>query len=264
MKCTVCGNEFDDGMAMCPKCGTRKIEMGVRKDKEENSAEEKKGIDYGYGTQKMDINQLVIKERKASALAGVDTKKMAIIALAVIVIGILLTMTIVDNVLKKTVDAGKYTVTIPASMKNLNDSFYELVRPESKAAFSNSKLELFCYEFDVYKLFPGAQKQPDPSDFEAYAEYLEERDKAESADREILKELSEQMSYDVKDFEQVSFVLNNLEFTYRDDSFGSNYVKVMTKLNGDRVYMFVCLCSENDAQRLEKDIDKILGSVKEK
>lgn len=274
MRCNVCGNELDDSMDFCPKCGTRKPVFAKRV-QEAASAEAAK--DEGkpgtaasqqrrtaaQRTESASIDSIVVKNRKTSAIAGVDAKKITIYVVGFIVLAIFIVITLIDHVFKKKVDVGAYTLSVPASMKQINDEFYQIYKPDRSIALSNNRLILYCEEYDIYSIYPGAMNAPDPSEFEAYASYLVERDKANEADLQLLKDLDAMMPVDLKGYNKDHLTLNELEFTYEDQNFGKNYVQMMTKKKDNKVYLFTILCSGDKSESMQKDIRKIFSSIKE-
>lgn len=273
MRCNVCGNELDDSMDFCPKCGTKKpvfakhiqqqAEAAPDNDQNPKAAAQQQRSRPAYEQDSATIDSIVIKDRKTSAIAGVDAKKITIIVVSIIVLGIFIAITLVDHVLKKKVEVGSYTLSVPASMKQIKDDFYNYASPERSIALSNTRLEVFCQEYDIYNLYPGASIVPDPSEFEAYAAYLEERDKADEADRQLLIDLDTHMQIDMQSYSKIDLTLNELKFTYEDADFGKNYVQMMTKKKDDHVYLFIVLCSADKSESLQKDIRKIMTSVQE-
>lgn len=284
MKCTNCGKEFSDEWSFCPVCGT-KVEKAEEPAANSEKAEEKteaakqeaiadkpkaaapqdkpkqEGRLNGYSP---DFDKfgggVVVKEKRSKLLAGVDLKFLSLALLAAIFFIFFGVNAYLNNKTAEVVFAD-FSVELPLSFKEVDDDTLTVSGYTECRSYSSNTLEFVYVKYNGYNLYPDALDQGMMGDFDTYSDYLDAQSAIKNLDREMLTRMDSVFKQQLVRYSSRGVVNNRLEFTYYDDNSKANYVQARTYLKDQNVYVIMCMCSENNADRFENKIDRIFGSV---
>lgn len=261
MNCKTCGAPLEEGAKECKNCGTTLLEMGIipkpeekvglKKDGQEMTDFEKRAAQFG-GVQ--------VKERKASAFATVDPKMLSLVILMVIVVVFFSVKAIFDQK-KVTVNMDGFKVTLPASMREIDDDSFEVRKSEKSKSYSNTTLDFAYVKYNAATLIPGLNDVPEDSDIEGLTEYFEAQNKLLSLERDFVAELDEIYKNEFDDYERVSMKEGKLNFVFANTNGVKKYAEIRIVVVDQTVYQFCVICTESDKDRMSKKFNQIFDSI---
>ncbi|MBP1532969.1 MAG: zinc ribbon domain-containing protein [Ruminococcus sp.] len=261
MVCKTCGAQMQEGDKFCGNCGATLAEMGiVPKQKEKQGSKEdadkrdfQMRSDYFGGVQ--------VKERKASALASVDFKLVSII-FVLAMFGIFLLVKAYYDSRTTTIGVDDFSVTLPSSMREVNDTSFDVLTTLAHQEFANNRMEFTFAKYDAVEIIPDLGTKAMTNDFRDMEKSVVAKSKLENLERTFTQDLEDTFDECFEDYERVSMDRNQLSFTYHDRGSVDNYVKVMVIVRDHDVYQFTCMCSESDMKKYDKKFNNIFDSIK--
>ena len=232
MVCKTCGAVINDSDTVCKNCGDtiRVVDKKVNLDKEMSAQDRFRQNAEQFGG-------IIVKERRAKAFSGMNPKTISYILIALALLIITLVFFVYDRK-RTTINVDGFEVTLPASMREVDDFSFEVMSSEKCRSFANTELEFTYVIYDVKNLIPELGDSPGSNDLDGLMEYYEGKDKLVT-----LK----------KDF---------AGFTYSDTAMTNNYVEMRIEVVDEKLYQFSVLYSSNRRDKLQKKLDEIYKSLK--
>lgn len=257
MVCKTCGAVINDGDTICKNCGDtirvvddKKVSLG-----KEMSPQEK------FRQQAEQFGGITVKERRASAFAGRDPKMMSFGLIALMLLAVTIVFFVYDR--KRTdIKLDGFEVTLPASMREVDDFSFEVMRSEKCRSFANTEMEFTYVKYDAKTIIPELGVTPSNDDVDALLEYNEGKDKLVTLKKDFTDELDETFSDQLKDYKLIESKSGLLKFTYNDTAMTNNYVEMHIEVVDETVYQFSVLCSNNRLDKIGKKIDEVYKSLK--
>lgn len=257
MVCKTCGAVINEGDSVCRNCGdTIRV-------KENKKVALEKGItpESKFKQQAAQFGGVTVKERRSSALSGVDPKIMSIILISAIFV-IFVTVVFIYDHKRTTCRFDGFEVTLPASMRSVNDNSFEVLDSDICKSYANSELEFTYVIYGAETIIPELAEQPQSNDIKALMEYYDGKDKLVTLKKDFTDELDKTFSEQLKDYECIENDNGVLKFTYNDSAMTNNYVEMHIVVVDERVYQFSVLCSDASRGKHEKTIAEIYKSLK--
>lgn len=261
MNCKTCGKPLEEGAISCRNCGTTLSEMGIlpeKPQKVELSKEDDAKSEFQKNADR--FGGIEVKERRASLMAGVDTKFLSMGLVLVMLIIFCIAKVVFDHK-TTTISLDDVKVTLPSSMRSVDDYSFEVYQSKMCRSFSNSDLEFTCIKYDAKALIPGLSNIPDDNDIEGLTSYYGALSKLGNMEKDFAEELDEIFAEDLNNYECLELKKGKLDFTYSDDAMVGNYVAMRIMVKDQSIYQISLLCSEDSKDRLSKKFDDILKSL---
>ena len=256
MNCKTCGTPIEEGANACRNCGTTLAEMGifptkVKLKKDDRSEFQKRAAQFGT---------LEVKEKKASLLAGIDMKYLSMGLIAVLFVIFMVVFEVYEHKTTR-ISLEGFDITLPASMRSVDDRSFETQRSKYCKSFSNSKMEFTCVKYDAKSMIPDLGSEPENSDIDGMKAYYEAQSQLEELDATFIDELDDAFAKDLKEYKLIKKEKGRITFTYNDNAMVDNYVDMRLVVEGESLYQFDLLCSEEQKNKMSKDFDKIFKSI---
>lgn len=261
MNCKTCGAPLEEGAKACRNCGTTLVEMGlapvpskkaaVQKEESGKTDFEKRAEQFG-GVQ--------VKERKASSMSNVDPKVLSIVLLMTILVVFLVVKAIFDQK-TMTLNLEGFEVTLPASMRSVDDDSFEIRTSMGVNSFSNNMMEFSCVRYSAANMIPGLLDKPDDNDFEQITAYYEAQNQLVTLDDDFAALLDEEFTQGLDGYKRIRLENGHLDFTYKDNSGVENYVEMRIVVKDLVIYQFSVLCSKTGKDKLSKQFNTIFNSI---
>ena len=257
MVCKTCGAIINDGDTICKNCGDI---VRVAADKKVSLGKDS-SADNGFSRQAEKFGGVIVKERRSRLLSGVDPKMMSIVLVALIFAAFVLVFFVYDRK-RTTVKLKGFEVTLPASMRLVDDQSFEVMDSDECKSYANTELEFTYVIYDVETIIPELSNQPATNNVDALMEYYEGKDKLATLESDFTDELNEAFSDQLKDYDLVEKDRGLLKFRYKDTTMTENYVEMHIEVVGEKVYQFSVLCSDGRREKLDKTFSEIYKSLK--
>lgn len=256
MVCKTCGAVINDSDTVCKNCGDtiRVVDKKVNLDKEMSAQDRFRQNAEQFGG-------IIVKERRAKAFSGMNPKTISYILIALALLIITLVFFVYDRK-RTTINVDGFEVTLPASMREVDDFSFEVMSSEKCRSFANTELEFTYVIYDVKNLIPELGDSPGSNDLDGLMEYYEGKDKLVTLKKDFAGELDETFSEQLKDYELIDNNNGVLKFTYSDTAMTNNYVEMHIEVVDEKLYQFSVLYSSNRRDKLQKKLDEIYKSLK--
>ena len=267
MNCKVCGNPLAEDEKFCNNCGTPvavKRAVKAPADSEKKAAPKvalEKDDKDDFHRRADRFGSLVVKERKSSLLAGVDFKYLSY----ALIIGILIIFLIVVAIYERkrtTAQMDGFKVTLPSSMRSVDDHSFEVHNSMKCKAYSNSVMEFTYIKYDASTMLPALATEPEDNDIDGLNEYYAAKNELSKLDETFIDELDEIFAENLKEYKVVSKSRGKLIFTYNDNVMVDNYVEMHVLVDDETVYQFSMLCSDEQRKKHSKTFDEVFKSIK--
>ncbi|SFC61066.1 hypothetical protein [Ruminococcus albus] len=257
MVCKTCGAVINDSDTICKNCGDT-IRVDV-----DNKVNLAKGIspEEKFRQQAAQFGGITVKEKRGTIFAGMDPKMISYILIAITLLIFTLVFFIYDRK-RTTINVDGFEVTLPVSMRDVDDFSFEVMKSEKCRSFANTEMEFTYVIYDVTTVIPELSIQPAANDVDALMEYYEGKDKLVTLKTDFTNELNETFSDQLKDYDLIENESGLLRFTYKDTAMTNNYVEMHIEIVDDKVYQFSLLCSDDRRDKVGKTIDEVYKSLK--
>lgn len=256
MICKTCGAVVNDGDKICTNCGdTLKVD--------DSKVSLNKGISPQdqFRQQAQRFGEITVRERRASLFSGVDPKMMSFALVALMLLIITMVFFVYDRK-RADLKMDGFEVTLPVSMREVEDNTFEVMRSENCRSFANTEVEFTYVIYDAKTIIPELGTIPSNNDVDGLMMYNEAKDKLVTLKKDFTNELDYTFSEQLKDYELIENKSGLLKFTYNDTAMTNNYVEMHIEVVDETVYQFSVLCSSNRRDKLEKKMDEIYKSLK--
>ena len=257
MVCKTCGAVISDSDTICKNCGDT-IRVAV-----DNKVSLNKGItpQDQFRQKAEQFGGITVKEKRGTIFAGVDPKMISYILIAITLLIFTLVFFIYDRK-RTTINVDGFEVTLPASMRDVDDFTFEVLKSEKCRSFANTDVEFTYVIYDVTTLIPELGMTPASNDVDALMEYYDGKDKLVTLKKDFADGLDETFAEQLKDYELIENKNGVLKFTYDDTAMTNNYVEMRIEVVDEKVYQFSVLCSSNRRDKLNNQMDEIYKSLK--
>lgn len=262
MNCKICGAPMQENAKTCRNCGSTLTEMGIAPPKapapvmKGNAGEEKfeKRAEYFGGVE--------VKERKANALAKMDMKLLSIILILMIFVIFILVRAYFET-RTNTISVDDFTVTLPSSMRPVEDTSFDVRETMAHQEFANSRMEFTFAKYDANKIIPDLDSDDTAltNDYREIEKSVTAKSKLRNLDYTFIQELDDTFGRSFDDYKRISIDENRLDFTYHDQGSVDNYVEVMVIVKDTQVYQFTCMCTDTEQKKYDKKFDTIFSSI---
>lgn len=238
----------------CANCGSTLVEMGEKSPKmqQEQKTQFEKRAEYFGGVQ--------VKERKANVFANMDMKLLSII-MALAMFAIFLLVRAYFETRTNTIGVDDFAVTLPSSMREVDDVSFQVLPAISHQEFANSRMEFTFTKYDAVTIIPDLASGALTNDYREMEKSVTAKSKLGMLERTFITDLDESFSESFDDYKCLSQQNNRLSFTYHDKASVDNYVEVMLIVKDQELYQFTCMCSETDMKKYDKKFDTIFSSI---
>ena len=258
MICKTCKTPLAEGANACPNCGTTLAEMGVVLPKARLSKNDDKA---DFQSKAAKFGGIEVKERKASMLAGIDMKLLSLGMLAVLIVIFIVLKVVYDHKMV-TAKFSEFEVSLPASMRSVDDHSFEVTASNICKAYSDSSMEFTYVQYDATTFIPELTLNPGIDDIEGMKSYYAAQERLRVFDKEFPDKLDETFEEDLKDYKVISKNKNELAFTYKEKNGVTNFVEMHIEVVDEKVYQFSVMCADDLETKYRKKIDTIFDSIK--
>ncbi|MBO4866192.1 MAG: zinc ribbon domain-containing protein [Ruminococcus sp.] len=257
MVCKTCGAVINDGDKICNNCGDT-IRVDV-----DNKVSLNKGItpQDQFRQKAEQFGGITVKERRGTIFASIDPKMISCILIALALAIFTLVFFIYDRK-RTTIKVDGFEATLPASMREVDDFTFEVLRSEKCRSFANTDIEFTYVIYDVTTLIPELGMTPASNDVDALMEYYDGKDKLVTLKTDFADGLDETFTEQLKDYELIENKNGVLKFTYNDTAMTNNYVEMHIEVVDEKVYQFSVLCSSERKDKMKNQMDDIYNSLK--
>ena len=155
-----------------------------------------------------------------------------------------------------------FKVTLPSSMRSVEDHSFEVHRSKKCKSYSNSVMEFTYVKYEASTMLPALAAEPENNDIEGLSEYYSAKNELSALDETFVDELDEIFSGSLKEYKVISKSKGKLIFTYNDNAMVDNYVEMHIVVDDETVYQFSMLCSEEQKKKYSKTFDEVFRSIK--